>query len=133
MVVDIKIFDMLQHHTRNPLSLSSLFSSSNCLRVFVNPLYTRYSFIASSKAPAAEAILSHKIDHKSATKPYMYVHVTCMSYGFLFIRNKQCVPGNFVICLLVMRKGILTSRPRRNCGEKRSCGSTRGQAIPGVI
>lgn len=42
--------------TLNPLSLSSLFSSSNCFRVLVNPLYTKYSLTASSSAPAAAVI-----------------------------------------------------------------------------
>ncbi len=39
--------------TLSPLSLSSFLSNSNCLSVLVKPLNTRYSLIASSRAPTA--------------------------------------------------------------------------------
>ena len=47
--------------TLKPLSLSSFLSKSKYLRVFVNPLKTKYSLITSSKGPTAAAIAIVKL------------------------------------------------------------------------
>ena len=73
--------------TLKPLSLSSFFSNSKCLSVLVKPLYTKYSFTASSKALTAEAIAARRWVHY-VNEPTSYC-VTRRSCDSIFMRSKQ--------------------------------------------